>query len=508
MRPLSATDLQQMLDDFAKQGFGAGGAANASPMPPPSTRPMSALGQTLASARSEDLVVLQDALSYISSDVPRGNGTIIGADGQPEADYWFGVVLAARREYGDAAKEVVRRWSQQSLRYGDGSGFEHAWNQHDPNRAKPVTVGSLFMLAKLNGWPGVRREPATAVVAKPDYPGFRLLDRDAIMALPPLRWRVKGLLPETGIAAVYGPSKSGKSFLSFDLGCAIAMGHKWFGHRTIMGPVTYVMLEGEAALRNRAKAWEQHNDEQLPVGFLAMNMPFQISDDQQVEALGASLPQSGVVIIDTLNRTAPGLDENSSQDMGRILAGMKRLQEITGGLVLVVHHTGKDASKGLRGHSSLLAALDGAIEVERSGDSRCWSAAKVKDGEDGKKLAFKLHVLDLGRDSDGDAITSCAVGPDAGAIYRKPEPSGKHQKAALSAIRRALGALASAGKGGAPQGAPCMIIEAAIAEVAPALVGVQKNRRTTRAREAVQGLIESGHLRRGLDENEDEWVWL
>jgi hypothetical protein len=334
------------------------------------------------------------------------------------------------------------------------------------------------------------------------------LDRDAIMALPPLRWRVKGLLPETGIAAIYGPSKSGKSFLSFDLGCAIAKGYKWFGHRTIMGPVTYVMLEGEAALQNRTKAWEQHNGQQLPVGFLATNMPFQISDEQQVEALGATLPQSGVVIIDTLNRSAPGLDENSSQDMGRILAGMKRMQEITGGLVLIVHHTGKDASKGLRGHSSLLAALDGAIEVERSATSRCWSAAKVKDGEDGNQVPFKLHVIDLGRDGDGDAITSCAVGPDIGNIFVKPPPSGANQKAALSAIRRLLSASTDFGQAGAASDAPCVLCEDAIAEAANAMAGVEKKRRTPRARDAVQGLIKSGHLQRGLDDEQEEWLWL
>lgn len=508
MKPFSIDDLQQILDDFAKQGFGAGGAANASPMPPGSARPMSALGKTLASARSEDLAVLEDALSYISSDVLRGNGTIIGADGQLEAGYWFGVVLAARREYGDAAKEVVRRWSQQSLRYGDGSGFEHAWNQYDPNRAKPVTVGSIFMLAKLNGWPGARREPAATIVAKPGHSGFRLLGRDAIMALPPLQWRVKRLLPEVGIGAIYGPSGSGKSFLGFDLGISIARGVPWFGNRTFAAPVTYLILEGEAGLRNRVEAWEIHNGANIPKGFMAMAQPFELAELAQVEALGAVLPKGGVLIIDTLNRAAPGLDENSSQDMGLILAGMKRLQEITGGLILIVHHTGKDASKGLRGHSSLHAALDGAIEVERSATSRCWSAAKVKDGEDGKQVPFKLHVIDLGTDADGDPITSCAVGPDATATLTPKAPSGANQKVALPAIKRLLSASTSLGMAGASASVACVRCEDAVKEVAGALPGTEKRRRPQRAREAVQGLIIGGHLQRGLDDEQEEWLWL
>lgn len=508
MRPLSATDLQQMLDDFAKQRVVAGGAANASPMPTLNARPMSALGQTLASARGEDLAVLEDALSYISSDVLRGNGTIIGADGQPEADYWFGVVLAARREYGDAAKEVVRRWSQQSLRYRDGSGFEHAWNQHDASHVRPVTVGSLFKLAQLNGWPGSGRANTATIAPKPDNPGFRLLDRDAIMALPPLQWRVKRLLPEIGIGAIYGPSGSGKSFLGFDLGICIARGVPWFGNRTATAPVTYLMLEGEAGLRNRVEAWEAHNGMNIPNGFMAVAQPFELVERAQVEALGAVVPHGGVLIIDTLNRAAPGLDENSSEDMGRILAGMKRLQEITGGLVLVVHHTGKDASKGLRGHSSLLAALDGAIEVERSATGRRWSAAKVKDGEDGKQVPFRLHVIDLGRDGDGDAVTSCAVGPDIGNIFVKPPPAGANQKPALSAIRRLLSASTSVGQAGAGADVACVRCEDAVKEVADALPGIEKRRRAGRAREAVQGLIKGGHLQRGLDDEQEEWLWL
>lgn len=508
MRPLSASDLQQMLENIAAEGFGVGGAYSAPPLSSPNPRPLSALGQMLATSHRQDLEVLRDALSYISSDVPRGNGSIIGADGQPEPDYWFGAVLAARREYGDAAREVMRGWSAQSLRYGDGSGFEHAWNQYDPSHAKPVTIGSLFKLAMQHGWAGVASDCSANTAQARHSPRFRLLDRAAIMAQPPLRWRLKGIFPETGIGAIYGPSASGKSFLGLDLGISVALGNAWFGHRSYAAPVTYIMLEGEGALRNRVHTWEKHNQKQVPSGFTAMAQPFELADSAQVDELGALVPSGGVVIIDTLNRATPGLDENSSQDMGLILAGMKRLQEITGGLVVVVHHTGKDVSKGLRGHSSLFAALDGVIEVERSATSRCWSAAKVKDGEDGKQVPFKLHVIDLGTDSDGDPIVSCAVGPDTGAIFKVKEPTGTNQRAALKAIQRALSASTTIGQAGAPQTSPCVTLDAAIAEAALALPAVEKKRRAARAREAVQGLIGSGHLRRGLDDNGDEWVWV
>ena len=154
MKPLSTEELQQMLDDIKAQSSGTGGAAIASPTSLPLAKPVSVLGQQLSTPSANDIVVLEDALSYVSSDVLRGMGTIIGSDGAPVSDYWFGVILAVRREFGEAGKEPTRRWSQQSERYKDGSGFEAAWNQYKPDHPKPVTIGSVFMLAKAFGWQG------------------------------------------------------------------------------------------------------------------------------------------------------------------------------------------------------------------------------------------------------------------------------------------------------------------------------------------------------------------
>lgn len=428
----------------------------------------------------------------------------------PDSDYheWRSIVWGVAATGLGLAHDVAQEWSERGDKW-DPKAFDRVWSSFDADREDAIGFGTLVKLARAAGYKGGIPTAGATALADPATPSrFRLLDRSAIMAQPPLRWRLKGIFPETGIGAIYGPSASGKSFLGLDLGISVALGAAWFGHRSYAAPVTYIMLEGEGALRNRIEAWEKHNQKQVPSDFRAMAQPFELADSTQVNELGALVPSGGVVIIDTLNRAAPGLDENSSQDMGRILAGMKRLQEITGGLVLIVHHTGKDASKGLRGHSSLFAALDGVIEVERSGASRSWSAAKVKDGEDGKQVPFKLNVIDLGTDSDSDPIVSCAVGPDTGAVFKLKEPSGANQRAALKAIQRALGVATTIGHAGAPHGSSCLTIEAAIAEAALALPAVEKKRRTARAREVVQGLVRSGHLRRGLDDNGDEWVWI
>lgn len=240
-------------------------------------------------------------------------------------------------------------------------------------------------------------------------PRYKLLTAADLEAMPPLQWRIKGVMPARGLAQIYGPSKAGKSFLSFDMACAIAEGCRWFGYRVNAAPVVYVALEGEAGFKLRAEAWKRHNGRALPADLHLVMQPFRINHAQDVQDLGAVVPPGAVIMIDTQNRAAPNADENDARDMGEIIEGAKTLQSLANGLVILVAHTGKDASKGPRGHSSQIPAVDAAIEVSRNGDRRAWRADKVKDGTDGAEHGFCLEVIELGTDDDGDTLSSCAI---------------------------------------------------------------------------------------------------
>ena len=332
---------------------------------------------------------------------------------------------------------------------------------------------------------------------------YRLLKSADLRNLPPLTWRIHSVLPAEGLASIYGPSTSGKSFLALDAAAAIASGRKWFGLRVTQAPVVYCALEGEAGLRRRVEAWEMHHGEQLPVNLVIQS--FKLTEPQDVQDLAAAVASTGngsVTILDTLNRAAPTADENSSKDMGTILEAAKALQGMTGGLVVLVHHTGKDAAKGLRGHSSLFAALDAALEVTRTGDRREWALTKSKDGEDGARHAFTLCVMTLSADSDNLPVSSCVVVPDGSAteIKRVNLPQGGNQKLAWEAIK-SLFKDGMMGKEGAPPYRRCIELEKAITHVASRLLCAQ-DRRTERARQAIIGLASRGVL--GCN---DGWLW-
>ena len=106
----------------------------------------------------------------------------------------------------------------------------------------------------------------------------------------------------------------------------------------------------------------------------------------------------------------PG-DENSSQDMGRLVASADLAKDRTGACVLLIHHTGKSAARGARGHSSLRAAIDTEIEVtkEAGSDAIEAKATKQRDMMVGNSCYYRLREVQLGIDRDGDPITTCVV---------------------------------------------------------------------------------------------------
>ena len=447
-----------------------------------------------------ELAKLTSALALLSSDVEYGTGRFYDSNGNPELHYWLAGIWAIASLKWTSGKDIARSWSKQSARYNE-DGLEKAWNSYNPAHPNAIGIGSLYKRSMEMGWnQGCSQpQPSNSNLHSPSQ-RFTLLGINDLAALPPTEHLVKGILPSSGLAAIYGPSGSGKTFLALDLIMAIACQSDWFGHKVKNVPVTYVGLEGKGGINNRIKAWRIKNPTLTPMNFKIILDNFDLLNKANVIELAQTITNKemhqGVIVIDTLNQASPAADENSSQDMGVIIKHLKLLQELTGGLVLIIHHTGKNTNQGLRGHSSLKAALDANIEVV-GGDKRSWLLEKSKDGEDGKSFGFRLEVQELGIDGDGDSITSCTIERDHSAIFSKPEPSGKAQKAALKVIKLALSTITS----------KRITVDAAISEIAQTLTTIQSNRRSNRARKLLEDLTTGGHLSSGLVDDEG-WIWL
>ena len=324
-----------------------------------------------------------------------------------------------------------------------------------------------------------RMEQAEREAETPDPGRFHLLTPEELAALPVAEYRIKHVLPAAGVAVIYGAPKSGKTFLVLDAAGAITEGREWFGHRARSCPVVYVGLEGQAGLAQRWVAYARIKAQSRQAELRFITAPWSIlaTGDlaELADAVRSAECASGVVIVDTLNAASPGADENSSVDMGRIIDGAKQLQREVGGLIWLVHHSGKDTERGLRGHSSLTGAVDAILKVTRdeSGDRREWRVERAKDGPESDLTPFALSVVELGEDEDGDPVTSCVIEPRERETSQKGKrikgPTGQNQVAALKAISLALKNCSVYGQGQAPTLRPCVSYEDALAAVVPCM---------------------------------------
>jgi hypothetical protein len=249
---------------------------------------------------------------------------------------------------------------------------------------------------------------------------------------------IKGVIGRRSVAALISQSGTGKSFALCDVSAHGAAGVEWSGHRTAPMPWLIVALEGFTATQNRLFALRQERPELADAPVQITDFPLNLLDAGNVtEFVRIAAPLApGVVAIDTLSAACAGLAENESQPMGVVLANVRRIRDELNCTVLLVHHLGKDATRGARGHSSFFASLDTELTLELSGDVRTIKSTKQRDFETGQIVAaFKLKSVQIGFDDDGDEVTSCVIDPTDAPTAAKALPQGKAQRQLLTATR-------------------------------------------------------------------------
>lgn len=110
---------------------------------------------------------------------------------------------------------------------------------------------------------------------------------------------------------------------------------------------------------------------------------------------------------------------------------------------MIVHHSGKDRDRGMRGSNALLGAVDAAIEVTKAEDGGCEAKVPaIKDGGEIGPFRYTLRKSTVGEDADGEPVVTCVLDP-AGANQgegrsRSPRLT-EAEKHALDVLRRLIG---------------------------------------------------------------------
>lgn len=234
---------------------------------------------------------------------------------------------------------------------------------------------------------------------------------------------------------MFGPSGDGKSFNTLAMAFGIATGGYWNCIQCQQGLVLYFAGEGHSGLKRRVRALSKHHGEpdlsrlfisRSVISFDAASIRRVNTEARELEATTGE--KVALIVIDTLARHLIG-DENTTRDMSEFVRAVDGLRDaFPESAAVIVHHSGNDSEKSgrSRGSSSLKAAMD--FEIQCMGGVLTFT--KLKDGEPPAPIEFKLQVVDLGADEDGEPITSCVV--------QYGERSAKNREEFLTANERML----------------------------------------------------------------------
>jgi hypothetical protein len=349
-----------------------------------------------------------------------------------------------------------------------------------------------------------------AQFGKPEEPRSRIkIARDIKIkkAVPAL---IEGLLNPGGFSALLGVPGTKKSFMALEMAFSIATGRDCLGHKVAQGGVLYMALEGLDGFEKRVAGLQAHhglNDFPLAISGESLNLSQSDSKDgtkllELIQEAEASLGQPiKFLVLDTLNRIMAGADENSTRDMTLLVGRLDHIRKQTGVHILVVHHLGKDASKGARGSSVLVGAVDTELRIVND----TLRITKQKDMEVGPKTPFRLQTIEIFDDEDTSIKTAVLVGlTDAQVAFsKKPIPAGSKQDRLFDI----LGPLATAPI--PPELRPPFVDQGQLAVhldiVKDAFDEPEASKASNRMsfKRALDWLIENGHVNRV-----DDWVWV
>lgn len=215
-------------------------------------------------------------------------------------------------------------------------------------------------------------------------------------------WLLPGILPARGTGMLFGASGSYKSFLALDMASCIAHGHagQW-GAPPVANDVLF--LAGEAPIgtaKARRPAWLEWQGVTSPHRLaIYPRVPF-LGDHDGWNGIKEDIAEMGMaprlIVIDTLSRLLTGFDENSTKDATSVVGFLEELAHYYECFVLVVHHTGKDESKGARGSSVFFANMDTVLSTKKKGKGTELAVKKHKDS-DAPDDAIYLAVKEVGK---------------------------------------------------------------------------------------------------------------
>ena len=203
--------------------------------------------------------------------------------------------------------------------------------------------------------------------------------RDLETERPQDRWLIESLWGRQSVGLIGGSPKTMKSWLGLDFAVSVASGTPALDRFHVVAPGTaliYLAEDGLPQVRSRLDAICRHRGiplENLDVAVITEPIVRLDSQRDQLR-LRATLAhlRPRLLVLDPLVRLHSG-DENSSQEISRLLGYLRDLQRSFELALIIVHHTSKKA------HAQPGQSLRGSSDLHAFGDSNAYLARRGED---------------------------------------------------------------------------------------------------------------------------------
>jgi len=230
------------------------------------------------------------------------------------------------------------------------------------------------------------------------------------------KYLINNILETDAHGMFAGDSMAFKTFVDLRMAYSICTGIEFMGNQVYeTGIVLYVCGEGKGALARRIKALKICESD-FKGNLMVLEEHLMIDNPTQMVLLRQEIERINpvLVIFDTFGSLVGDTDENSASDVGRTLRLIKETCRNGVTSSMIVHHYGKDGSKGMRGSIAFKANTDFEFSLERQQSTMItvMSCVKMKDGENFNPIAMQAHIIDLGLErQDGSNTTSLVIKP-------------------------------------------------------------------------------------------------
>ena len=217
---------------------------------------------------------------------------------------------------------------------------------------------------------------------------------------------IEYMLEDNAHGFLAGSSGAFKSFIALEMGHCIASGRPFLGNKVMKkGKVIYICGEGKGGIKRRLRAIDNKYGESSNI--MIINKDIALNEKGMIDALSSlfSKVEPVLVIYDTLNSLSGGIENNSSGDTSALYKALASASNVCSASTMIVHHYGKDKTKGMEGSHTFRSNTDYVFTADRSDDKLLVTRLgnmKQKDGEEFQPILIELEEVGLGFNDHND----------------------------------------------------------------------------------------------------------